>query len=82
MTLAAATVYLIRALTARARSWVPCEVSPGELAREYDGPPPALAGRVMRDEWLRDAVLNNVERAGYTIRYDRRRRTFLMGRGC
>ena len=71
---------LIDALDARARSWVPCDTTPGELEREYGGPPPTLTGRVMRDPWLRDIVLNNVERAGWTIRYDRRRRAFLLGR--
>jgi len=42
-----AMYHLTKALKARAASWVPCDVSPGELEREYGGPRAQLAGRVM-----------------------------------
>lgn len=78
MTLEAAAILLIAALRARAASWTPCTVSPGELARAFAGPPPALTGRIMRDPALRDMVLRGVESPGVQMRYDRRERAFVI----
>ena len=78
MTLEAAAIHLIAALRQRAASWVPCEVTPGELAREWGGPPEALAGRVMRDPLTGPMVRDALERRGVAVRYDRRRRVFEM----
>lgn len=78
MTLEAAAIHLIAALRARAASWTPCTVSPGELASGFGGPPPTLAGRLMRDPDLRDMVLRGVESRGLRARYDRRERTFII----
>lgn len=80
MNLPAAAYHLTLALRARAAIWLPCEVTPSELARDHAGPPSALVGRVMRDPMHRDHVLNTLEREGITARYDRRRRTFYMRR--
>lgn len=80
MTLEAAAIRLIAALRLRAASWVPCEATPGELAREWSGPPPALAGRVMRDWLCATMVRDALERRGVAVRYDRRRRMFGMRR--
>lgn len=78
MTLEAAAIQLIAALRLRAESWVPCEATPGELAREWGGPPPALAGRVMRG-WLTGSMVREaMERRGVAVQYDRRRRCFAL----
>lgn len=71
---------LVSALRSRAASWLPCEVTPGELARDWSGPPPSVAGRLMRDPSTRAAVIDALERSGVAARYDRRRRVFLMCR--
>lgn len=71
---------LISALHARAASWLPCEVTPGELARDWSGPPPAITGRMMHEAMIRDAVLDALEQSGVAARYDRRRRAFMMRR--
>ena len=78
MTLEAAAIRLIAALRQRAASWVPCDVSPGELAQEWGGPPAALAGRVMRDPLTGPMVRDALERRGVAVRYDRRTRVFEM----
>lgn len=68
-------------LRQRAASWVPCEVSPGELAREWGGPHAALAGRVMRDALTGPMVREALEGRGVAVRYDRGRRVFEMRAG-
>ena len=80
MSLEGAALRLIAALEARAASWVPCEASPGELAREFGGPAPSVAGRVMNDWFCRGMVLDALERRGVWVLYDRRRRMFVMER--
>lgn len=71
---------LIRALLDCAEAASPCEVTPGELHRDYGGPSAQLIGKVMRDWLWRDAVLNALERHGVAARYERRRRVFVVRR--
>lgn len=80
MSLEVAAYHLTKALKARAASWVPCDVSPGELEREYGGPRAQLAGRVMADWLWSESVIRALASVGVYLRYDRERRQFELRR--
>lgn len=76
MSLEVAAYYLTTALKARASSWVPCDVSPGELEREYGGPRAQLAGRVMADWLWSESVIRALAAVGVYLSYDRQQQIF------
>lgn len=76
MSLEVAAYHLTTALKARAASWVPCDVSPGELEHEYGGPRAQLAGRVMADWLWSESVIRSLAAVGVYVRYDRQQRLF------
>ena len=80
MSLDPAALRLTIALRARAASWLPCDVTPGELHKHFDGPPAPLTGRVMRDAFQRRRVIDALEREGIAAHYDRRRCVFELRR--
>lgn len=80
MSLERALPGLIRAILTCAEKAAPCEITPGELQRDYGGPSAQLIGKVMHDWLWKDAVLNALERHGVAARYERRRRVFVIRR--
>lgn len=56
-----------RRLQACAKASMPCEVTPGEPQRRFDGPQAQFVGKVMRDGFCRDALLANVEMHGIAV---------------
>ena len=45
----------------------PNRFAPGELARAYNAPPPAVIGRVLRDPRRRASVAETLARWGFTL---------------